>query len=69
MTISQTTQELLKAHVGRGFSDDPALTARHKIRLLPEYGASRPGTSGASRDGFFQSDEAATCTSRRFAPS
>ena len=34
MTITQTTQELLKAHAGRGFSSDPALTARHKVRLL-----------------------------------
>ena len=63
MTISQTTQELLKAHVGRGFSDDPALTARHKIRLLqntsklPKHGQGAPGL-------FLLPDEAQTCTSK-----
>jgi hypothetical protein len=63
MTISTSTQELLKAHAGRGFSDDPALTARHKIRLLqntsklPKHGQGQPGL-------FLQPDEAATCTSR-----
>ena len=61
MTISQTTQELLKAHAGRGFSDDPALTARHKIRLLqntsklPKHGQGAPGL-------FLLPDEAQTCT-------
>jgi hypothetical protein len=63
MTISQTTQELLKAHAGRGFSDDPALTARHKIRLLqntsklPKHGQGAPGL-------FLQPDESLTCTSK-----
>ena len=63
MTISTNTQELLKAHAGRGFSDDPALTARHKIRLLqntsklPKHGQGAPGL-------FLLPDEAQTCTSK-----
>ena len=63
MTISQSTQELLRAHAGRGFSDDPALTARHKIRLLqntsklPKHGRGAPGL-------FLLPDEAQTCTSK-----
>ena len=63
MTISQSTQELLKARVGRGFSDDPALTARSKIRLLqhtsklPKHGKGAPGL-------FLLPDEALTCTSK-----
>ena len=63
MTISQSTQELLKAHAGRGFSDDPALRARHKIRLLqntsrlPKHGQGAPGL-------FVLPDEAQTCTSK-----
>ena len=63
MTISQTTQELLKAHAGRGFSDNPALTARHKIRLLqntsklPKHGQGAPGL-------FLLPDESQTCTSK-----
>ena len=47
MTISQNTQALLKAHAGRGFSDDPALTVRHKIRLL--QGVSKTTTPWAGR--------------------
>jgi hypothetical protein len=48
---------------GRGFSDDPALTARHKIRLLqntsklPRHGEGAPGL-------FVLPDEEQTCTSR-----
>ena len=63
MTISQTTQELLKAHAGRGVSSDPALTARHKVRLLqntsklPKHGQGAPGL-------WILPDEAATCTSK-----
>ena len=63
MTITQTTQELLKAHAGRGFSSDPALTARHKVRLLqntsklPKHGQGAPGL-------WILPDEAATCTSK-----
>ena len=63
MTISQNTQALLKAHAGRGFSDDPALTAKHKIRLLqntsklPRHGQGAPGL-------FLLPDESLTCTSK-----
>jgi hypothetical protein len=63
MTISTSTQELLKAHAGRGFSDDPALTARHKIRLLqntsklPKHGQGAPGL-------FLMPDAALTCASK-----
>jgi hypothetical protein len=63
VTISQTTQELLKARLGRGFSDDPALTTRHKIRLLqntsklPKHGQGAPGL-------FLLPDESLTCTSK-----
>jgi hypothetical protein len=61
--LAQTTLELLKARVGHGFSDDPALTARHKIRLLqntsklPKHGQGAPGL-------FLLPDEAQTCTSK-----
>ena len=63
MTISQTTQELLKAHAGRGFSNDPALLARHKVRLLqntsklPKHGHGAPGL-------WLLPDEASSCTSK-----
>jgi hypothetical protein len=49
MTISQTTQELLKAAAGRGASNDPALLTRSKVRLLqnvsklPKHGRGAPG--------------------------
>ena len=61
MTISQTTQELLKAHAGRGFSNDPALLLRSKVRLLqtrstkPKHGQGEPGL-------FLLPDESQTCT-------
>jgi hypothetical protein len=63
MTISQATQGLLKAHAGRGFSDDPALTTRHKARLLqhtsklPKHGQGVPGL-------WILPGEAQTCTSK-----
>jgi hypothetical protein len=63
MTISQATHELLKAHAGRGFSSDPALLARHKVRLaqntskLPKHGQGQPGL-------WILPDAAATCTSK-----
>jgi hypothetical protein len=60
MTISQTTQELLKAAAGRGVSDDPALLTRSKVRLLqnvsklPKHGRGAPGM-------FVLPDEVQTC--------
>jgi hypothetical protein len=49
MTISPTTQDLLKAAAGRGVSDDPTLLSRSKVRLLqgtskmPRHGRGEPG--------------------------
>ena len=63
MTISKMTEALLKAHAGRGFSSDPALTTRHKARLLqhtsklPKHGQGVPGL-------WILPDEAQTCTSK-----
>jgi hypothetical protein len=60
MTISPTTQELLKASAGRGVSDDPALLTRSKVRLLqntsrmPKHGRGAPGV-------YLLPDEAQTC--------
>lgn len=60
VTISQTTQELLKAAAGRGVSNDPALLTRSKVRLLqnvsklPKHGRGAPGM-------FVLPDEAQTC--------
>ena len=56
-------RELLIAAAGRGVSDDPALTARHKIRLLqntsklPRHGQGAPGL-------FLLPDEFLTCASK-----
>jgi hypothetical protein len=68
MTISQTTQSLLKAAAGRGVSNDPELMTRSKVRLLqntskkPKHGLGAPGL-------FVLPDEAATCvTSLRVVP-
>jgi hypothetical protein len=63
MTISQTTQELLKAAAGRGVSNDPELLIRSKVRLLqntsklPKHGQGAPGL-------FLLPDESLTCTSK-----
>jgi hypothetical protein len=60
MTISRTTQELLKAAAGRGISKDPALLTRSKVRLLqntskmPKHGRGAPGL-------YLLPDEAQTC--------
>jgi hypothetical protein len=60
MTISPTTQELLKAAAGRGVSNDPALLTRSKVRLLqntskmPKHGRGAPGL-------YLLPDEAQTC--------
>ena len=60
MTISETTQELLREHAGRGVSNDPALLIRSKVRLLqnvsklPKHGHGAPGM-------FVLPDEAQTC--------
>lgn len=61
MTISTSTQELLKAAAGRGVSNDPALSSRSKIRLLqnvsklPKHGRGAPGM-------FVLPDEGQTCS-------
>ena len=63
MTISEATKELLKVRAGRGFSHDPALTARHKIKLLqntsklPRHGRGEPGM-------FVLPDPEATCSNK-----
>jgi hypothetical protein len=60
MTISPTTQELLKAAAGRGVSNDPTLVIRSKVRLLqntskmPKHGRGAPGL-------YLLPDEAQTC--------
>jgi hypothetical protein len=60
MTISPTTQELLKAAAGRGVSNDPTLLTRSKVRLLqntskmPKHGRGAPGV-------YLLPDEAQTC--------
>jgi hypothetical protein len=59
MTISITTQELLKA-AGRGVSNDPTLLTRSKVRLLqntskmPKHGRGAPGL-------YLLPDEAQSC--------
>jgi hypothetical protein len=63
MTISPTTQELLKAAAGRGVSNDPTLLTRSKVRLLqntskmPKHGRGAPGL-------WLLPDEAQTCVAR-----
>lgn len=63
MTISQTTQELLKAYTGRGVSNDPELLLRSKIRLLQN--TSKKPKHGLGESGLYcLPDEALTCTSK-----
>jgi hypothetical protein len=63
MTISLTTQDLLKAAAGRGVSDDPMLLSRSKVRLLqgmskmPRHGRGEPCL-------YLLPDEAQTCVNR-----
>jgi len=63
MTISQTTQELLKAAAGRGVSNDPELLTRSKVRLLqntsklPKHGQGAAGL-------FLLPNESLSCTSK-----
>jgi hypothetical protein len=60
MTISPTTQELLKASAGRGVLNDPTLLTKSKVRLLqntskmPKHGRGVPGL-------YLLPDEAQTC--------
>jgi hypothetical protein len=63
MTISQTTQELLKAQAGRGVSNDPELLVRSKVRLLQN--TSKMPKHGQGAAGLFcLPDESLSCTSK-----
>ena len=63
MTISQTTQELLKARAGRGVSNDPELLLRSKIRLL-QAGSTKPKHGRGEAGLYCLPDESQTCTSK-----
>jgi hypothetical protein len=63
MTISQATQEMLKAHAGRGVSNDPELLLRSKIRLL-QNSSTKPKHGRGESGLYCLPDEAQTCASK-----
>ena len=64
MTISQTTQELLKAHAGRGVSNDPELLTQKQNQAASEHVNKAEARAGRGRACLFCRTKTQTCTSR-----
>jgi hypothetical protein len=60
MPISTSTQELLKAHAGRGVSNDTALLTRAKLRLL-QFASKMPKNGRGAPGMFALPDDNQTC--------